>query len=73
MWILIPLLILFVIALGPVGADGAAVVRGLLLGVVVGLITAWGWMYSAGWNDRVDAEKDETIERAEERARAARR
>lgn len=73
MWLLFVLLVLCAVALGPVGADGAAAARGLLLGLFVGLLTAWGWVYSAGWNSRVEAEKDETVERAEERARAARR
>ena len=73
MWIFLVILVLFAIGAGPVGADGAAVARGLLLGLVVGLATSWGWVYSAGGNSRVEAEKDGAIGKAEERAEQARR
>lgn len=70
---LIILVIVLAMAASPMGTDGAAIARGLLLGVAFGLLTIWHWAYVVGWNARVEAELEETTERAEARAEDARR
>lgn len=64
---------LFVIVAALLGADAAAVTRGLIVGLAFGMLTVWHLGYRSGWNDRVETEKDETIDRAEARAEDARR
>ena len=61
--------IIVALVVGPAASDPAALIVGLLIGAVAGAL----WTYDRGWNDRVQAELEESIERAEHRAEEARR